>query len=80
MATFSIKVFKHHKKKDGTYNVKISITQERKRAYIDTTHYVTERKLFKDYEVKDTIILKDLYNALDDYREAVSRLGVRSVI
>ena len=37
MATFSIKVFKHHKKKDGTYNVKISITQERKRAYIDTT-------------------------------------------
>jgi integrase len=77
MATFSIKVFKHHKKKDGTYNVKISITQERKRAYIDTTHYVTERKLSKDYEVKDTIILKDLYNTLDDYREAVSRLGVK---
>lgn len=64
MAPFSIKVFKHHKKKDGTYNVKISITQQRKRAYIDTTHYVTERKLSKDYEVKDTIILKDLYNTL----------------
>ncbi|MDN5285384.1 MAG: hypothetical protein JWR38_1658, partial [Mucilaginibacter sp.] len=26
MATFGIRVFKHHEKKDGTFNVKIRIT------------------------------------------------------
>lgn len=75
MATFSIKVFKHHEKKDGTFNVKIRITQERRSAYIDTSHFVTAKMLTKNYEVKDTFILKDLYGTLSDYREAVSRLG-----
>jgi hypothetical protein len=75
MATFGIKVFKHHKKKDGTFNVKIRITQERRSAYIDTSHFVTAKMLTKNYQVKDTFILKDLYGNLSEYREAVSRLG-----
>ena len=75
MATFGIKVFKHHEKKDGTFNVKIRITQERRSAYIDTSHFVTAKRLSKNYEVKDTFILKDIYGTLSDYREAVSRLG-----
>ena len=75
MATFGIRVFKHHEKKDGTFNVKIRITQERRSAYIDTSHFVTAKMLSKNYEVKDTFILKDLYGTLSDYREAVSRLG-----
>jgi integrase len=75
MATFGIKVFKHHEKRDGTFNVKIRITQERRSAYIDTSHFVTSKMLSKNYEVKDTFILKDLYGTLSDYREAVSRLG-----
>jgi len=75
MATFGIRVFKHHEKKDGTFNVKIRITQERRSAYIDTSHFVTAKMLSKNYEVKDIFILKDLYGTLSDYREAVSRLG-----
>jgi hypothetical protein len=75
MATFGIKVFKHHKKKDGTFNVKIRVTKDRKTAYIDTIHFVTAKQLFKNYEVKDTIILKELYITIENYRESVSRLG-----
>jgi hypothetical protein len=41
MATISAKVFKHHKKADGTYNVKICIYHKKERVYIDTVHYVT---------------------------------------
>jgi integrase len=77
MATFSIKVFKHHEKKDGTYNIKVCITHQRKRTYLDTNHYVTAKKLSKEFEIKDSFILKDLYNTLDDYREAISRLGAK---
>jgi hypothetical protein len=75
MATFGIKVFKHHEKRDGTFNVKIRITHDRKTAYIDTNHYVTQKMLSKGYRVKDTIILKDLYGTMEIYRDAISRLG-----
>lgn len=78
MATFGIKVFKHHEKKDGTFNVKIRVTKDRKTAYIDTCHYVTAKKLSQEYEVKDTTILKDLYITIEHYREAVSRLGEKT--
>jgi integrase len=78
MATFGIKVFKHHEKKDGTFNVKIRVTKDRKTAYIDTNHYVTAKKLSKDYEVRDTTILKELYITIEHYRESVTRLGEKT--
>jgi hypothetical protein len=77
MATFGIKVFKHHEKKDGTFNVKIRITQKRRSAYIDTSHFVTAKMLTKNFQLKDPLILKDLYGVLDDYRSAISRLGAK---
>jgi hypothetical protein len=77
MATFGIKVFKHHQKNDGTFNVKVRITQERRSAYMDTNHFVTRKQLSRNYEVKDTFILKDLYNIIEDYRDTVSRLADR---
>jgi len=43
MATISSKVFRHHKKADGTYNVKICIYHKKERVYIDTVHYLTEK-------------------------------------
>ncbi len=77
MATFSAKVFKHHKKADGTYNVKICISHNRDRRYVDTVHYVSDKKLNKDLSIKDTF-LNSLINAtLEDYRNAASKLGKR---
>ena len=78
MATFGIKVFKHHKKKDGTFNVKVRVTKDRKTAYMDTIHYVTAKQLTKEYEVKDTAVLKELYNTIEVYRESVTRLGAKT--
>lgn len=79
MATFGIKVFKHHEKRDGTFNVKIRITHERRSVYIDTNHFVTAKMLTKNFQLKDPLILKDLYGILEDYRSAISRLGGKGV-
>ncbi|EHQ26500.1 site-specific integrase [Mucilaginibacter paludis] len=75
MATLSAKVFKHHKKADGTYNVKICVYHKTERVFMDTEHYVSDKKLTKSLEIKDTFILKVLNNTLDGYREEISRLG-----
>lgn len=77
MATFSAKVFKHHKKADGTYNVKICISHNRDRRYIDTVHFVNDKKLTKDLTIKDPFINSLINATLDDYRAAASRLGKR---
>ncbi|MEO6521899.1 MAG: phage integrase SAM-like domain-containing protein [Mucilaginibacter sp.] len=75
MATISPKVFKHHKKADGTYNVKICIYHNDERVFIDTDHYVTGKKLTSDYKIKDVFINALLNKTLDDYRLTVGRLG-----
>jgi len=36
MANVSAKIYEHHKKVDGTYNVKICVYHKGKRKYIDT--------------------------------------------
>jgi hypothetical protein len=77
MATLSAKVYKHHKKADGTYNVKICIYHNSSRVFIDTEHYVTDKKLTKTLLIKDTFINSYLNRTLDDYRDSVSSLGKR---
>ena len=77
MATLSAKVFKHHKKADGTYNVKIYIYHKSARVYLDTEHYVTDRMLTKDLQIKDTFLISILNRTLEDYRKAISDLGPR---
>lgn len=75
MATLSSKIFKHHERSDGTYNVKICISHKSERVYVDTEHYVSEKKLSKSLEIKDAFISKLLNKTLDDYREEISKLG-----
>lgn len=63
-------------KADGTYNVKVCIHHNRKRVFMDTEHYVTDKKLDKNLKIKDTTVNRILYVLLDDYRDAISRLGL----
>lgn len=77
MATISAKVFKHHRKADGTYNVKIYLYHKAVRIYMDTEHYVTEKKLTKNMQIKDTFLMSILNRTLDHYRQAISDLGPR---
>ncbi|RYE53936.1 MAG: recombinase, partial [Sphingobacteriales bacterium] len=75
MATVSAVVYEHHKKLDGTWNVKIRIHHKKERKLIDTPHYVTVRQLDENLQIKDKRILRLLENQLDDYRLAIGRLG-----
>src|ERR1700744_622817 len=75
MATFSPKVFKHHKRNDGTYNVKIAVSHLKKRKYLDTEHYVSEAKLTRNLKIKDPVLMAILNQTLDKYRQAARELG-----
>ena len=74
MATVSMKVFEHHKKDDGTYNVKICVQHKRKRKYLDTVHYVVRKQLTKDLKIRDPFVAEKVENQLRDYRKAISEL------
>ncbi|MCX2475802.1 recombinase, partial [Pedobacter sp. MC2016-05] len=83
MATVEAKVFAHHYKNDGTYNVKIRVFHKDKFRFIDTEHCVSKNQVKKHPENKTELIIKDpfinkLINVqLDDYRIAISSLGNR---
>lgn len=74
MATVSAKVFEHHKKTDGTYNVKICIHHKDQRKYLDTNHFVVKKQLTKDYKIKDPFIADKVEQQLRDYRKEISEL------
>ena len=75
MATVETKIFKHHKKADGTYNIKIRVTQKREKKYLDTPHFVSDRQLTAKLAIKDVFLKKILNDLLDDYRTTISELG-----
>ncbi len=74
MATVTSKVFEHHKKSDGTYNVKICVRHKGLRKYLDTVHYVVKRQLTKDLKIRDPFVAEKVENQLRDYRKAISEL------
>jgi len=75
MATISAKVFEHHQKMDGTFNVKICLYHKRVRRYLDTSHFVSKRQLDGNFSIKDRILNRAIEDSLDRYREAISLLG-----
>jgi len=77
MATVSAKVYEHHKKADGTYNVKICVHHKSERKFIDTVHFVVRKQLTKDNKVKDPFIADKVEQQLRDYRKMISELDDR---
>jgi integrase len=69
MATIKEVVLKHHKKEDGTYNIKYRLTHNRRTIYINTNHFVNERQLKKDFTVKDKFLLSVISNDVAVYRK-----------
>lgn len=74
MATVCAVVLPYNKRKDETWNVKIKVTHNRKRAHIDTHHYVTMKQLKKDFTIKDQFILDALNPVLKTYRDKITAL------
>ncbi|WP_179204358.1 phage integrase SAM-like domain-containing protein [Sphingobacterium sp. JB170] len=77
MATVSAKIFEHHKKADGTYNVKIRVYHKGDRKYIDTTHFVVRKQLTKDFKIKDPFVADIVEQQLRKYRNTISDLEAK---
>lgn len=75
MATVSEKVYEHHKKDDGTFNVKIIVYHKQVRRHIETSHFLVKKQLTAEFEIKDRFIKKLLDEKLDDFRQEISNLG-----
>ena len=69
MATFKFLVLPHQRKEDGTYNVKIRITQKGKSKYIKTSHNVSASDIIKKKDKgKDQESSRNRPNGRDDIR------------
>ena len=78
MATLKAVVLKHQIRADGTVNVKIRVTHERKSAYIATEHYIPVKKISADFtRIKDNFILSIVEEEISRLRREISDLGVR---
>ena len=77
MATVSAKIFEHHEKADGTFNVKYIVYHQGERRHIDSPHFVSKRQITKELEIKDKVLLGWIDETLGDYRKLISELRSR---
>jgi integrase len=74
MARVSAVIYKQYRRSDGTYNVKIKVFHKNERRLMSTVHYISERHLNSNLEIKDPEINLLINKRLDDYRRAISKL------
>ena len=72
MAT--LKAVVDHRKADGTYNVKIRLTHNRKALYIPTELYITERQMTRSKKIKDPNIVSATDSLIDEMRKAIASM------
>jgi hypothetical protein len=77
MTTLNSKILKHHRKNDGTYNIKICIHHNGSNAFINTKYFVSEASLTKDLKIIDQNIKEAVEKILTGYREAIGNLDKR---
>lgn len=65
----------HHRKKDGTYNVKLRLTHNAKQVYIETPFFVVKSQLSRRFEVTDNFVAAELADYLKSYRRELDKLG-----
>lgn len=75
MATFKAEVIEHHKKKDGTYNVKIRVTHQRVKRYVATSLFVTKEDMTRSLKIKNQKIIDATDAIVKQYRDACNDLG-----
>lgn len=77
MPTFKALVFAHHLKDDGTYNVKVRVTHNRKVKYISTQEYVKKHEVTKKMLIKNQDVEDSLNRIIKGYRDKCRKLGER---
>ena len=73
--TFRPVVYAHHKKKDGSYNVKINVYFKGKERRLPTTIFCTKADLTRSYHIKNNDILKLANREIDKMREAIADIS-----
>lgn len=73
MATFKAEVYSHHKKKDGTYNVKIRVTHKQKKRYIRTAIYIDNSDLTRSMNIKNQFVLDETDKIIREYRRICNK-------
>lgn len=75
MATFKAEVIEHHKKKDGTYNIKIRVTHNRVKRHIATPFFVTKDDLTRSLKLKNQKMIDETDAIIKRYRDICNELG-----
>ncbi|MCY4781677.1 phage integrase SAM-like domain-containing protein [Sphingobacterium sp. UT-1RO-CII-1] len=75
MATVDYVVFKHHRKSNGTYNIKYRLTHRRKQVYKASSHYVVDAQLKPNMTIKDYVVLKKINRDLEVMRDNIGAIG-----
>ena len=78
MTTINSTILKHHRKTDGTYNVKICLRHKGNNAFINTQHFVDESSLTKDLKILNKTINTSVERTVIGYRKAIEKLGRRT--
>ncbi len=74
--TFKASIKKNEQRKDGTWQVKIRLTKDRKISWIPTNFYVAKAQISRrSYEITDTDILSSCNAIIGDFREIINRMG-----
>lgn len=63
-----------YRKDDGTYNVKIRLTHNRKNTYIATSLYVTDRQITRSRKIKDANIVSAIEKKIAEIRGVIARI------
>lgn len=75
MTTFKALVLSHQKRRDGTYNVKIRVTHNRKHKYIKTALYAGKNDLTKSLKIKNHLISDATDEIIKIYRTICTQIG-----
>lgn len=72
--TFKAVVYAHHRKDDGTYNVKIRITHNRKKRHVATNVFVTTKDLTRGLKIKNAAVNDQLKNEIEKYQRIAATI------
>lgn len=75
MPTFKAIIRKDDRKQDGTWNVKIRVTQNRESVFISTPFYVDQSQITRGYKIKDAAIISQTEKKIAEYRDMIVEIG-----
>lgn len=77
MATFKAEVYAHQKRADGTWNIKIRVTHQKRKKYLATPYYVYKEDLTRTFKLKNQHYIDECDKMIRKYRSVCERLGER---